>query len=73
MKINVDAAISKSLVRGASATVCRDDTGKYLGGSALVIEGISDVATLKAIACREGLALALDMLIQNTIIASNSK
>lgn len=50
-----------------------DDTGKYMGSLALVILGITDVATLEAIACQEGLALMQDLMIQNAIIASDSK
>lgn len=39
----------------------------------MVIAGIVDVATLEAIACREGLALAEDLLLNNFVIASDSK
>lgn len=38
-----------------------------------MIIGITDVATLETLACREGLALAEDLLLQNFIIASDSK
>lgn len=34
---------------------------------------IIDVATIEAIACREGLSLADDLMLQNVIIAMNSK
>ena len=44
-----------------------------MGSSALVITGITDVATLEVLACREGLALAEDLLVQDFIIASDSK
>ena len=53
--------------------MCRDDDGRYSGSSSLVIRGIIDVATLEAMACREVLALAEDLMIQNVIIASDSK
>ena len=39
----------------------------------LVIHGITDAATLEAIACREGLALAQDLLLNDFVIASDSK
>ena len=41
--------------------------------SALVIAGVTDPATLEAIACREGLALANDLLVGNLIIATDYK
>ena len=53
--------------------MCRDDVGRYLGSSSLIVRGIIDVATLEAMACREALALAEDLKIQNVIIASDSK
>ena len=49
-KVHVDAAVSRAHNKGAAATVCRDDMGNYVGSSALVIEGITDEATLEAIA-----------------------
>ena len=44
-----------------------------MGSSALVVPGITDPPTLEAIACREGLALAEDLLVSNLIIASDCK
>ncbi|XP_044335919.1 16.9 kDa class I heat shock protein 1-like [Triticum aestivum] len=44
-----------------------------MGSSALVIHGITDAATLEAIACREGLALAQDLLLTDSVIASDSE
>ena len=38
--------------------VCRDERGNYLGSSALVIEGMQDIAILECMACREALSLA---------------
>ena len=72
-KIHVDASVAKSKLRGEESAVCGDDDGRYLGSSSLVIQGIIDVATLEAMACREVLALAEDLMIQNVIIASDSK
>ena len=51
-------------------------TGEQLplfGGSALVIHGITDPAILETIACREGLSLAQDLMLQNFVLASDSK
>jgi hypothetical protein len=65
MKINVDAAISTNMVRASVAAVAHDQTGKFLGASGVVLEGITDVETAEAIACREGLALASDLYLQS--------
>jgi ribonuclease HI len=70
-KINVDAAVRKNQNCGAVAAVCRGDDGVYLGASAVVVQGISDPATLEALACREALALAADLQLQSVVIASD--
>ena len=44
-----------------------------MGSSALVVEGVVDPATLKAVACREALSLAEDMGIQNFVVASDCR
>jgi hypothetical protein len=44
-----------------------------LGGLALKLPGIVDPATLEAIACREGLALAADLNIKHILIATDCK
>ena len=63
-KINVDAALSKNSKSVAVAAVARDSSGCYLGASTLVFAGVSDPEILEVLACREGLALANDLLIQ---------
>lgn len=72
-KIHIDAGISRAHVKGSAMAVCHGAMGNYLGSSALVIMDITDVATLEAIACREGLSLAEDLMLQNFVIASDSK
>jgi hypothetical protein len=59
-KIHVDAGVLAGR-GGSAAVVCRDNEFNYLGSSVLVIEGVTDPATLEAIACREALALAEDL------------
>lgn len=71
-KIHVDAGVMRGR-GGSAAAVCRDSNGQYLGSSSLVIGGVDDPATLEAIACREGIALAQDLNIHNFIMASDSK
>jgi hypothetical protein len=41
--------------------VARDDTGSYLGASAVVLSGKKDVEAPEALACREAVALARDI------------
>ena len=48
----------------AVAAVARDSSGCYLGASTLVFAGVADPEILEGLACREGLALANDLLIQ---------
>jgi hypothetical protein len=69
----VDAAVTKSLLKGIAAAIFRDHTGLYLGASALVLPGITDPTVLESIACREALALADHLGISNTYIASDCK
>jgi hypothetical protein len=57
MKINVDAAMAKNLGIIAAAAVARDANGRFLGASAVVLEGRMEPETVEAIACKEGLAL----------------
>ena len=45
-KIIVDAALSKTVNKGAAAPVARDAAGIFLGSSSVTIDGISDVASL---------------------------
>ena len=53
------------------AAVARDSSGCYLGASTLVFAGVSDPETLEVLACREGLALANDLLIRRARVASD--
>jgi hypothetical protein len=70
-KINVDAAVSKTGGKGASAALCRNSSGVYVGASAMVYEGISDPTTLEARACREALALSEDLALTRIHVASD--
>ena len=46
----------------ALAAVAMDEYGAFLGAFAVVMEGVSDSETAEAMAVREGLALAKDLL-----------
>jgi hypothetical protein len=56
-KINCDAAMSMSGINGAVGAICRDTDGVYLGSSTVDFKGISDLAILESLACRESFAL----------------
>ena len=71
LKVNVDAALSKNSDTAAVAAVARDETGMFLGASALVVEGITSPEVAEAMACREGLALASDLDLQKIRIATD--
>jgi ribonuclease HI len=72
-KINVDGGFGRSGRRAAAAAICRTEQGSYLGASAIVVEGIKDPASMEALACREGLALAEDLSIARLVVASDSQ
>lgn len=57
---------------GVAATICRDDSGKYLGSSALVLAGMTILPVLDAIACREAQALAEDLGARRVVITSEN-
>ncbi|TVU32538.1 hypothetical protein EJB05_24269, partial [Eragrostis curvula] len=62
VKINVDAVLSKISSTSAVAAITREGSGRFIGASAIVLE---------ASACREALALAADLGLQNFRVASD--
>ena len=68
LNVNVDAALSKN---SNVAAVARDEADVFMGASALVLKGISDPKTTEVLACREGLALATDLLSRRVCIATD--
>jgi len=71
MKVNVDAAVSKNAGRASAAAVARDANGLFLGASAVVMTGMTDPETIEVLACREGVALAQDLLLSRIRLASD--
>lgn len=71
VKINVDGGLSRSGERGAVSAVCTDDTGKFMGASAVVVEGLVDPETLEAVACSEALSLDFDLNISSVQVAAD--
>lgn len=70
-KCNVDGAVSRHGNRGVIAAVCRDENGAYLGSSYVTFSSIIDAPILKALACREALALADDLMIRRILVSSD--
>uniref|UniRef100_A0A0E0LYL2 RNase H type-1 domain-containing protein n=1 Tax=Oryza punctata TaxID=4537 RepID=A0A0E0LYL2_ORYPU len=70
LKINVDAAVSRSGNKGAVGAICRDTSGKFVGTTAMVWEGLSDPTTLEALACNEVVAIAMDCNIHSRLSES---
>ena len=72
-KINVDAALAKNTTKFTMAAVVRDEAGNFLGASALVMEGITDPEMAEAMACREGMVLTSDLVLQKFKLASDCR
>ncbi|CAN6318053.1 unnamed protein product [Urochloa humidicola] len=71
VKINVDAALAKNSTKVSMAAIARNEAGNFMGASALVVEGISDPEMAEAMACREGMALASDLVLQKFKLATD--
>jgi hypothetical protein len=72
VKINVDAGLAKNGNKVAAAAIARDATGVFLGASVLILKGISEPEVVDALACREGLALAQDILAPKVCLVCDS-
>jgi ribonuclease HI len=72
VKLNANAAVAKSVAKGAVGIVSRSLEGEYLGASAIVFTGVTQPGSLDAMACREALALAEDLQVGPCHIASDS-
>jgi ribonuclease HI len=70
-KINVDAAVAKSTPKGAVGVVCRTLEGAFIGAAATVYAGLTDPGYLEALACREALDTAADLLLGPIHVASD--
>ncbi|KAM0904872.1 hypothetical protein ACQ4PT_017735 [Festuca glaucescens] len=55
----------------AFAAVARGDDGLFLGASSVVMKGLEDPETLEAVACREGLTLAANLLLQRLRVVTD--
>jgi ribonuclease HI len=69
--INVDVAVAKSTLKGAMGVVCRTLEGAFIGAAATVYVGLTDPWCLEALACREALDTAADLLLGPIHVASD--
>ena len=70
-KVNVDGALGKLDDKAAVAAVARSCEGEFLGAASVVFIGISDAETVEALAIREALSLADDLLTRRVKVASD--
>lgn len=59
IKCNADGAFFQDWGRGATGVVLRDHNGAYMAGQALYYGQCLDALTTEAMACRDGLVLAM--------------
>lgn len=72
-KLKVGGTVYRTSNRGTISAICRNINGDYLGASALVFQGVTDPTSLEALACREAMALAADLVQNRIVIASDCK
>lgn len=71
LKTDADVALSKTKHSDSPAAIIRDGNGAFLGASTVFHEGITHLAILEALACREGPALAADLGARRFVLSSN--
>ncbi|CAD6236843.1 unnamed protein product [Miscanthus lutarioriparius] len=70
-KCNADGAFYDQQWKGATGVVLRDDSGVFVRGIAKWYEHCLDALTMEALACRDGLAMALQLGIQKVWLESD--
>ena len=74
MKINVDAALAKNSTKVFAGAVAQDINGKFLGASTVILEGRMELDTVEAIMCKEGLALASNLVLRDfRLVCDNAR
>jgi hypothetical protein len=63
MKVNVVVALWRNSYIARMAAVVRDEAVCFHRASVILMQGISDTETVEVMACREGLALASDLIL----------
>jgi hypothetical protein len=70
-KVNTDAAFSEDSKKGATTSVIRDDQGALQAAEALWYEQGLDAYTMEALACRDGLKLAVQLGLRRVQLESD--
>ena len=70
-KLRVDSAVARDLNEGSLTAVCRSSEGVFLGASCIKYGGMTDPATLEALACCEAFLLAADLYLARVVTASD--
>jgi hypothetical protein len=71
IKVNVDAAVSKNIARGAVVAVAREHDGRFIGALTLIYPSHSDPENLEALPWREGVDLAREIYARRVFLASD--
>jgi hypothetical protein len=71
MKVNVDATISKNMKRASVVAIAQDQDDIFLGALGVVLDGITKPEIVEEMACKEGLALAADLMLTLVRLASD--
>jgi ribonuclease HI len=70
-KVNTDTTFSEDSKESATASVIRDDQGALQAAEALWYERGLDACTMEALACRDGLKLAVQLGLQRVQLESD--
>jgi ribonuclease HI len=70
-KCNTDGAFYEQRWKGATGAVLRDDQGRFVRGVAKWYDHCLDALTMEAMACRDGLNLALQLGVQRLWLETN--
>jgi hypothetical protein len=70
VKINTDAGVARDGSGGVVAAVARSDAGVFLGASVVFIQCLTEPETQEAMAVREGINLALDLIFPKIKVAT---
>ena len=56
------------IINSAAVAVARDEAGNFLGASLLVLDGLTNPEVVEMVACWEGMAPTLDLVLQKHVV-----
>jgi len=68
IKVNTDGAFDAASGKGAAGAILRNERGETLAAEGRKYENLADVLTVKALAARNGMLLAVALLGNNKVI-----